>query len=63
MIYILLDNYDEGLELNEVADFGALAKYLWKMKADCGSYSRIQNIIFGEEIPWDVVRTYYNIEE
>lgn len=62
MIYILLDNMDQGLELNEVADFDALAVYLENMKEAGDLYSRIDTIIFGEEIPWDVVRTYYNIE-
>lgn len=63
MLYILLDNYDQGLELDEVKDFDALAKYLENMKEVGDSYKRIDTIIFGEEVPWDVIRTYYNLEE
>jgi len=63
MIYILLDNYDEGLECDEVKTFDDLAEYLRKVKESEGGYSRIQTLIFGEEIPWDVVRTYYNLKE
>lgn len=63
MLYILLDNYDGGLELKEVADFDELANYLKEMREHGDPYNRIQNIIFGEEVPWDVVRTYYNLEE
>lgn len=63
MIYILLDNYDQGLELDEVEDFDALAKYLEKMKEVYDSYSRIDTIIFGEKVPFDAIRTYYNLEE
>uniref|UniRef100_A0A6H2A6V2 Uncharacterized protein n=1 Tax=viral metagenome TaxID=1070528 RepID=A0A6H2A6V2_9ZZZZ len=63
MLYILLDNQDFGLECNEVKDFDELARYLENMKAVGDSHSRIDTIIFGEEIPWDVIRTYYNLEE
>ena len=62
MIYILLDNLDEGLELNEVKDFDALAEYLRKHKEWEGHYRRIDSIIFGEEVPWDVVKQYYHLE-
>lgn len=63
MIYILLDNYDQGLELEEVKDFDELAKYLEHLREFGDSYDRIQHIIFGEEVPWDVVRTYYSLKE
>ena len=63
MIYILLDNMDQGLELDQVKDFDALAEYLQKMKELEGGYKRIDTIIFGEEVPWDVVRTYYKLED
>jgi ABC-type glycerol-3-phosphate transport system substrate-binding protein len=63
MLYILLDNYDQGLEMDEVDSFDDLAKYLEKMKEAGDSYDRIQHIIFGEEVPWDVIRTYYNLQE
>ena len=63
MIYIVLDNGDHGLELNAVTSFTVLAKYLRDMKEVGDSYNRIDTIVFGEVIPWDVVRTYYNIEE
>jgi len=63
MIYILLDTLDEGLEIREVKDFDELAKFLQKMKELGDHYNRIDTIIFGEEIPWDVVRTYYDLEE
>ncbi len=62
MIYILLDNYDEGLELSEVKDFEALGEYLTKIREDEGGYSRIETIIFGEEVPWEVVSEYYKLE-
>ena len=63
MIYILLDNYASALTLDEVKDFDELAKYLQRIKEDEGGYNRIDTIIFGEEVPWDVIRTYYNLEE
>lgn len=63
MIYILLDNMDQGLEMVELEGFDELARYLQEMKALEDNYKRIDTIIFGEEVPWDVVRTYYNLEE
>ena len=63
MLYILLDNYDRGLECREVKDFDELAKFLQEMKELGDSYDRIDTIIFGEEVPWDVIRTYYNLED
>ena len=63
MIYVLLDNWNEGLELNEVKDFDELAKYLQKVKEDEGGYNRVDTIIFGEIVPWDVIRAYYNLED
>ena len=61
MIYILLDNLDEGLELDEVESFDALAEYLLKHKEREGNYVRIQEIIFGEKVPWEVVKEYFHL--
>ena len=61
MIYILLDNLDEGLCVDEVKSFDALAEYLQKLKEMEGDYDRIDCLIFGEEIPWEVVKQYYHL--
>jgi len=61
MIYVLLDNYDGGLELDQLADFDALPKYLRKIKEQEGHYNRIQSIIFGEEVPLELVKEYYKL--
>jgi len=61
MIYIVLDNLDEGLDLDEVESFDALAGYLRKHQEMEGHYNRIEQIIFGEEVPWEVIREYYHL--
>lgn len=61
MLYILLDNLDQGLELAEVESFVALFEYLRKHKELEGDYDRIHTIIFGEEVPWEVVKQYFHL--
>ena len=61
MVYVVLDNLDEGLEIDEVKDFYALTEYLREHKEQEGHYKRIQQIIFGEEVPWDEVKKYYKL--
>jgi hypothetical protein len=63
LIYIVCDNLDEGQEVNEVATLEKLGEFLKSIKNLEGGYQRIEFVIFGEEVAWDVIRTYYNLEE
>lgn len=62
MIYILIENYDEGLELESVKDFDALALYLRDMAASGRRCERIKHIIKGKEIPLAVVKSICHLQ-
>lgn len=56
MFYVLLDNFDEGLELESFETVDALLSFFRDEDRGASNWRRAQYVIVGQELEWSEVK-------